>query len=129
MTAQPGSAPPDIGSHYLLPHERRYADRMRRLQDSRPDTAPYLRMLQNYGPEGLRLLSATIADLYLFWFILLAGLIARFVQLHGVPFVAIGVFAVAAIIGSVGMVRAAQCAREGKRFRAGRPRVRLRRFR
>ncbi len=53
----------DLGRYYLLPHERLIASFVTKRQSVRPDGPALLRMRESYGPEGVGLISAALANL------------------------------------------------------------------
>jgi hypothetical protein len=112
-------------SPYLLPHERWMADRNKRSRDSRHPLPPAtVRNQQNYGPEGMRLIDAALANSLVVSVVCPAGAVAGGLQSVGVPFVMICLFAIGAPFFALALIRVVQCARAGRQFRGERPFVR-----
>lgn len=106
--------------HRLLPHERWFADYGARRGPGREDSGRS-RMQQNYGPEGMALLGAAIADGFpgsLMCVIGIATLAATGSTVGGY-LILIGV-----LIALLGIVRTIQGARAARIYRNGRPFIR-----
>lgn len=107
--------------HRLLPHESRFAGMAQRRQGREPNAA-IVRGQQNYGPDGMLLMSATIIDSLIGSLLFFAGLVIALgfgeKSLGAVPLSLLGLGALSALVG---LVRAVQCGRVGKAYRAGQP--------
>lgn len=105
--------------HRLLPHERwaaRYVARQ-----SAPQGSMRWRKQQNYGPDGVTLLSASQADL-------VAGIVAVWIGVGLGLLTVIGwyIFGIGMFVLLVGLSRSIQAGRAGRRYRNGRPFMRPR---
>ena len=109
--------------HRLLVNERWLADWIRKQQDSGPGTPASLRMQAQYGPEGIRLIGAVIADSFTGAAIMAVAAIIETIFQHQQA------SAIAApcllIIGlgtcALGFMRARQASTAGKKHRANHP--------
>jgi hypothetical protein len=103
--------------HRLLPHERWLTDRVVRRQEragSAPDAWHW-----SFGPEGARLLHASIADQVLGWAICLAGVIGGVSLGDGPASLATASSFAAAGVGTLafGTIRQVQAGRARKAYR------------
>lgn len=115
----------EYGNHYFFPHER-WSIKFFRQRQKDHQTAPVIRMQQNYGPEGVALMGAAYANMIPGTIIVIGevfvSIIIRSVIFGVMPWnilLAAGFLAVA-----FGMTRALQSSRAGRIFRAGRPFIR-----
>lgn len=108
-------------SHYLLPHERWFAELVVERQRTHP-TQTILQLERKYGPEGNMLLSAAQADLIPGCLATCAGiLLAPLLSGHGhLMVIALALFLVGIPLVIGGGIRAIQSARAGQVFRNNR---------
>jgi hypothetical protein len=104
------------GGPRLLPHERWFANAVARRQQNRP-TEQYRRYQANYGPDGtILLLAGQVTGL--------AGSVVVLLSIALLPvsrYIASWFLAAGLAVGAVCMVRAAQAACAGRKFRGVRP--------
>jgi hypothetical protein len=115
------------GEHYLLPHERWFANRGGLSPQNPPKTRAAMRIVQNYGPEGPRFIAASVADQVPGGFVGFVGGLLRGLSPGGVGWVVtssclIGIGLAAVMLG---LARVFQLVRIGRAFRDGRPYTRL----
>ncbi len=111
--------------HHLMPHERCRAEKLAERQQSNR-TPAIIRGEQNYGPEGMVLYSAVLANIVSAGVIAVLGIVLTWVPraegtLYEIANILLGIAIIAVLAG---MVRAFQGAKAGRAFRAGRPFIR-----
>jgi hypothetical protein len=112
----------EYGQHYLLPHERWWANFVAHRQETHSKPA-IAKAQNNFGPEGIRLLSASLGDaLISAATAVVAALLFPLWNAWGLlgpstVWYVVVVWACCALTA----VRVVQCAKEGKRWRSGRP--------
>jgi hypothetical protein len=111
--------------HGFLPYERRFAGYAVERQRTHSN-AFNVRMQDNYGPEGIRLYWAAIADLVLGWGIGMTGLATLLlsIEVRALRPISVGMVLLGMVVVSLGCLRLAQGARAGRIYRAGRPYIR-----
>jgi hypothetical protein len=101
--------------HGFLPHERWFAGYAVERQRTHSN-AFNERMEKNYGPEGIRLYWAAIADVILGWAIGLMGIVILLPSI-AVPAlwpISVGVIGLGIVVANFGGLRLAQCSRAGR---------------
>jgi hypothetical protein len=118
----------DLADHRLLPHERMFANWARARQRTHR-TVAIQQLESNYGPVGLPLLGAAIASALPAAVLALAVFVLIFVSGEKGTLweITLGIMGLVLVLVVLVWFRCWQCARAGKKFRAGRPFSRRRR--
>lgn len=110
------------GEHHLLPHERWFASLILERQRTHR-TPPILRMEQNYGPEGIALMSAGMMTAIPGQIVVCVGIVLLLVSGDHSPLVAVAfaTMGVGVLLAALGSIRYVQGVYAGRQFRGDRP--------
>lgn len=111
-----------VSGHHLLPHERRFASFILGRQRNHR-TPAIIRMEQNYGPEGIILMSAAIVSGLIGAVVGFIGLGLLFLSDDSGPLLHLGYYVITAgiVLEIPSIIRSIQGIYAGRRFRGDRP--------